>query len=61
MKTFFKILFSASVALMIMAMSSFIIHTFKLNNDSFLFLAGWISCMGYYISMESFEKWTSNN
>lgn len=55
MKLLFKALIGFASAVLIMALSNLFIQLFDIDKNESNFFIGWISCMGYYVSIKLFE------
>jgi hypothetical protein len=59
METLYKTLIGFATAIIVMFVAYLIIHALEIDVNKVKFFVGWISCMGYYISTDAFEKWRS--
>ena len=59
MKTLYKTLIGFATAIIVMFVAYLIIHALEIEVNKVNFFVGWISCMGYYISTNAFDKWRS--
>lgn len=59
MKTLYKTLIGFATAIIVMFVAYLIIHALEIEVNKVNFFVGWISCMGYYISTNAFDKWHS--
>ena len=59
MKTLYKTLIGFATAIIVISVAYLIIHALEIDVNEVKFFVGWISCMGYYISTDAFEKWRS--
>jgi hypothetical protein len=59
MKTLCKTLIGFATAIIVMFIAYLIIHALEIEVNKVNFFVGWISCMGYYISTNAFDKWRS--
>jgi ABC-type Fe3+ transport system permease subunit len=59
MKTLYKTLIGFATAIIVMFVACLIIYALKIEINKVNFFVGWISCMGYYISTNAFDKWRS--
>lgn len=59
MKTLYKTLIGFATAIIVMFIAYLIIHALEIEVNKVNFFVGWISCMGYYISTNAFDKWRS--
>ena len=59
MKTLYKTLIGFATAIIVIFIAYLIISALGIEVNKVKFFVGWISCMGYYISVDAFEKWYS--
>lgn len=59
MKTLYKTLIGFATAIIVMFVAYLIINALEIEVNKVKFFVGWISCMGYYISTNAFDKWHS--
>ena len=59
MKTLYKTLIGFATAIIVMFVAYLIIHALEIEVNKVNFFVGWISCVGYYISTNAFDKWRS--
>lgn len=59
MKILYKTLIGFATAIIVMFVAYLIIHALEIEVNKVNFFVGWISCMGYYISTNAFDKWHS--
>lgn len=59
MKTLYKTLIGFATAIIVMFIAYLIIHALEIEVNKVNFFVGWISCVGYYISTNAFDKWRS--
>jgi len=56
MKTLYKTLIGFATAMIVVFIAKLIINALGIDANEVKFFIGWISCMGYYISTDSFER-----